>query len=894
MDIDTSKAISSEMQLRQLRWRFFLLLFSFIAPISVMAWLYQAYAENNIEQRIFSEVQINVQQKKLAFEQVVQLATSHLDRVGLQLQDAMESPALRINQGTWGELRKLGIHEDGRDESVVAASNEKWRQRFGAIFIHPRASNKPMIAEQAAALMAVFPSIHATHQTNPYFQWTAFYLTSGDLFATYPFVSEVALQKATNTHTNTAMFDAVFDAKLEKLMQQLMPQANPERRMQWIAPYFDSGGKGAMVSLLAPFYVDHVFVGALSTDVTLTMFAQVLNEKQKNLAHFIVIDQDDNLIADDRDLAQKDHAIHKAKEMLPDSLLLAIHSTPSLQASKLQRSTMWYWSSTQIAGSNWRLLSYFNQSELTTASASESQSTTQIMLSLLAVLCLAAWAIAYYFALPSLKLANYLIQLSHNPHTNRPDIPKAWQASFELVAKTSLQRQSYLTEIENQASNLEKTVVERTKEVVAQSQLAEKARNDIALLSELGREITASLDVSAIEKNLLNHIQQLLAADYLAIGQFDASSRMIHFKALPNQESDTSSFSLHFDHCTPAIQVCLQQKGEFIQDLAYRDFRQQVSTDCPTVSSLFIPIIIKEIVFGLICIQQRHPHQYHQNDLAILRSLSAYASVALDNALTYQRLKQTQEKLIEQEKHAALGSIVVAVAHELNTPIGNSLLAASSLVDMTEATNVQIMKGEIRRSSFNEYAKSTKEICELILRNLRAAAQLITSFKQIAVDQSPDQRRRFNLAQVTKDVLSTTANSLRERGVQVIVEIDDSIELDSYLGPYCKVIDNLLQNAKLHAFEAKPQGTIQIIGVLTEDRKQIMLSVSDNGDGIDTPHLSHIFEPFYTTKLGQGNSGLGLHICYNIVNALLGGSIEAKSQIKVGTSIIIHLPYSAS
>jgi signal transduction histidine kinase len=283
---------------------------------------------------------------------------------------------------------------------------------------------------------------------------------------------------------------------------------------------------------------------------------------------------------------------------------------------------------------------------------------------------------------------------------------------------------------------------------------------------------------------------------------------------------------------------------------------------------------------------------YHENDIAILRSLGSYAAVAFDNANSYHRLLVTQGKLVEQEKLAALGSLVAGVAHELNTPIGNSLLTASSLEEITDQIVAEIQSGSIRRSRIDSFGVQAKAACTLLMRNLANAANLITSFKQIAVDQTSDKRRVFNLQTVTSEVAATLGGRMRRDEHHLSIQIPDNIDMDSFPGPYGQVITNLILNALIHAFEGTKNGEIHIVAERINEL-QVKLIVSDNGAGISENNLNRIFEPFFTTRMGQGGSGLGLHISYNIVTAILGGSIQAKSRVNRGTIFEITLPLIA-
>ena len=275
--------------------------------------------------------------------------------------------------------------------------------------------------------------------------------------------------------------------------------------------------------------------------------------------------------------------------------------------------------------------------------------------------------------------------------------------------------------------------------------------------------------------------------------------------------------------------------------------------------------------------------------LDILRTLASYVGVAFDNADAYHRLKETQAQMAEQGKLAALGSLVAGVAHELNTPIGNSLMIASTMQDRTEAMDILLKSASVRRSELNSFVESAKEASTLIMRALKNAANLINSFKQVAVDQTSAKRRKFDLLQATQEIVATMMNQVRGAGHTLEIDIPDGIEMDSYPGSYGQVILNFIANVLLHAFDDRRDGLV-LISAKKLSRDRVEIRFSDNGNGIKAGDITRIFDPFFTTKLGQGGSGLGLSISYNIITSLLEGQIRVDSAVGRGTTFIIELP----
>ncbi len=254
-------------------------------------------------------------------------------------------------------------------------------------------------------------------------------------------------------------------------------------------------------------------------------------------------------------------------------------------------------------------------------------------------------------------------------------------------------------------------------------------------------------------------------------------------------------------------------------------------------------------------------------------------------------LQRAQAELMRSEKLAALGSLVAGVAHELNTPIGTSLTVASTLTERTREID-QLMQDGIRRSALNAYLADARSGADIIARNLQRAAELIQSFKSIAVDQASDQRREFDLRQIIDETLVALRPSLKKKPIKVSNEVEPHLLMNSYAGSLEQVVVNLVNNSILHGLDGRNQGNVVISGRPHGD-DSVLLTVRDNGCGIPAANLSRVFDPFFTTKLGRGGSGLGLHIVLSIVEDILGGDIHVASEPGEGTTMTLRLPVRA-
>jgi signal transduction histidine kinase len=273
----------------------------------------------------------------------------------------------------------------------------------------------------------------------------------------------------------------------------------------------------------------------------------------------------------------------------------------------------------------------------------------------------------------------------------------------------------------------------------------------------------------------------------------------------------------------------------------------------------------------------------------ILRRTLDLATSNDELRLAVNNLDEARAELVRGEKLAGLGSLVAGVSHELNTPIGNTAVAASALLHHVNTFRDQVAAGILRKSELQVFLTRCSEGAELIVSSSQRAAELVASFKQVAVDQTSDRRRMFLLDEVVMDVLRSMRPSFKGRDWTIDCEIPEGIRCDGYPGPLGQVITNLVQNAVFHGFRDLASGSINISARM-HDVKNVLITVRDNGHGISNENLKKVFDPFFTTRLGQGGSGLGLTIVHNLVTVMLGGRIEVESVLGQGTTFSLTLP----
>ena len=254
-------------------------------------------------------------------------------------------------------------------------------------------------------------------------------------------------------------------------------------------------------------------------------------------------------------------------------------------------------------------------------------------------------------------------------------------------------------------------------------------------------------------------------------------------------------------------------------------------------------------------------------------------------------LKITQDQLIESEKMSALGHLVAGVAHEVNTPLGISITAASIFESKIKEVKGLIKENALTKSALDEALDSFEEADTILIKNLDRAALLIKNFKQVSVDQSSENIREFELNEYIKEIVSTMHNEFKHRPITLRFDLcDDSLLMYSNPGAFSQVLVNLLQNTLFHAFDIEDEGEVVIQTQECED--YALIRVSDNGKGVSTEISEKIFEPFVTSKRNLGGTGLGLSITHTLVNQLLGGDIVLDTEYKNGTSFVMKIPYA--
>lgn len=468
------------------------------------------------------------------------------------------------------------------------------------------------------------------------------------------------------------------------------------------------------------------------------------------------------------------------------------------------------------------------------------------------------------------------------------------EATHRAIAM-QIQYQSIQTRAENEKAQAD--IAHHRQMAALEAQRAEglqKNSETLERLSVIGQEITAELEISSVFEVLNRHVHGLLdVTTFIILLLSEDGQRLEHAfsreRGLSLQVKPLEIASAQADSV-----YCLRNHREVLRDYGPDDATPNLIPDSlHTLTALYAPLAIGDQVLGVMSIQSLQRFAYGERERLIFRTLCAYGAIALDNAHAYRQLQQAQNHLVAQEKLAALGAMVAGVAHELNTPLGNCLMIASALQEKTNLMAGRINGPSLHRVHLQEFMDDVEQACAVLMRGLSSAGDLVASFKQVAVDRTTAQRRRFELQQTCHEITSTLMNQVKISGHQLTLDIPPDIWLESYPGPLGQVITNLINNALLHAFEDRKLGHMHLSAQLLPNER-VEIRFKDDGVGISEHNLHHIFDPFFTTKMGQGGTGLGLSISFNIVTSLLGGQLSVTSTLEKGSCFILDLPLQAT
>lgn len=306
-----------------------------------------------------------------------------------------------------------------------------------------------------------------------------------------------------------------------------------------------------------------------------------------------------------------------------------------------------------------------------------------------------------------------------------------------------------------------------------------------------------------------------------------------------------------------------------------------------THSLLFAPLRSQGGVVGVLSLQAQAADAYGPREQHLVLSLAAYMAIALQNAQAYERLAALQHELAERRRLGALGHLVAGVAHELNTPLGNGLLTVGTLQAHVELLQAQLHQGAPRRSQLLACADDLRTGLNLLEQGLKRSANLVRDFKQLAVGPDSEPAAPLDVPALCEQLLKSESRALAAAGLRVTTDLAPHAPLVTRHHALVEVLRALLDNVRVHAKATE----LMLHG--RSDLGGYRIDCVDNGVGIHTQPASRVFEPFFSSRFGQGGSGLGLSVALHRARALLGGDITVQSRPGEGCRFQLQLPLLA-
>jgi len=403
-------------------------------------------------------------------------------------------------------------------------------------------------------------------------------------------------------------------------------------------------------------------------------------------------------------------------------------------------------------------------------------------------------------------------------------------------------REKQLTLQQSKLSSQQEKIKLQNNKLTTQESRLKQNKIDTQSLQDNFNQVKQELDISRIQlttnKNNLQSLKKDIQGRERAISQ------------LENQISERKKLLKNLE-----VQQAVQK-----QELA-----QQSSVIQAQYIVLIITGVVSLAILVIVVILYNSKKTQHKINAKLQENVAALAEAN-------HQLSNAKDQLVESEKMAALGSLVAGVAHEINTPIGVSVTATTHLADQIDAFEKEYNAGQLKKSSLEELLIDAKDLSGILTRNLRRASELINNFKQVAVDQSSEDRREFELLSYIEELSQSLRPQLKQKKHNININSNSKIELNNFPGVIAQIITNLIMNSVNHGFINKTHGEIFI--KLALENNEVIIDYQDNGIGLSEQQREKVFEPFYTTARSTGGSGLGMSISYNLIASKLNGTIS--------------------
>jgi ligand-binding sensor domain-containing protein/signal transduction histidine kinase len=448
-------------------------------------------------------------------------------------------------------------------------------------------------------------------------------------------------------------------------------------------------------------------------------------------------------------------------------------------------------------------------------------------------------------------------------------------------------------ELQSQVRHRTIELRQKQKELVEANQELAQTADTLRLMGDVGRDITANLEQDAVFDALYTHVSGLLDVAGMTIYRLNDAQQTLdccfareNGKDLPHPQIALASTDSN------AVRAVREQHEILIESALAEPAPGHVPGTLVLQTAIFAPLMVGPRVVGAMSVQSARVRAYGERERLIFRTVCAYGAIALSNAQALDALHQAQRQLMQQEKMASLGGLVSGVAHEVNTPLGNTLTALSGVIEILQHQDDALKSHHLTQDSLQTWTDESLEYARLAQGTALRVVELVNSFKAVAAPSGVDQAFNIKLEQYLPEVLALVRSTLEHGGGRILVDVQPNLVLRIVPEALTEALTRILANVVAHAWPDGSHGLVQI-RALREADGSVLISVIDDGCGIAAQDLPKVFDPFFTTKSGLGNHvGLGLHIAYNHVVQRLHGTLSIVSAPGAGTTVNIRLPAS--
>lgn len=468
----------------------------------------------------------------------------------------------------------------------------------------------------------------------------------------------------------------------------------------------------------------------------------------------------------------------------------------------------------------------------------------------------------------------------------------------------------------------EKLVIAQLEEQLIELRYAEKLQHALFKIASISHE---EMDLQQLYQQVHLIINEILDAKNFFIALYDEEMQTLHLPYFVDEndigDEDMTGRTLNIGNGLSSY-VISTRMPQLLQPNCIRKLIEKGKIGRVLGSDSFFcwmgaPMISAGVLHGVMVIQTyTEGVLYNEKDLQLLDFVANHVADAIEKNInnsqrrdsqlklaeqhrlleqknvaltqTVKELQSAQEELVQKEKMASLGGLVAGIAHEINTPLGICVTAVSHLAEEHKLMLASYKQGDLTESALVEYFDETDQALKILSSNTQRSAELVRSFKQVAVDQSSNENRTLNIRHYLSEILLSLKPKLKRVKHEIEIDCPEDLVININAGAISQIFSNLIINSIIHGFDGIQQGKIQI--KIYVKKHLLYIHYADDGNGLDEISLSKLFDPFYTTKRASGGSGLGTHLIFNLVSSSLKGTIKVKSEIGKGVAYLIKVP----